>query len=399
MVITLGVTRRRLLALPLTWSAMLTYLVIRVAMFPVFLVAASIASAVNPLHVHGWPLPDALSQTWDGEWYGRIVRDGYPDTLPRDAAGAVTTNNWAFFPVFPFLVRAAMVTGLRYEIAAPIIAFLIGAVAAALVAHLIRIAAPDLVAARPALPLLTVAAVNAYPAAATMQVAYTESIGLALVAAVLILIITERYLWAILPTVTLGFSRAVALPLAVVVVAHAFVRLRALRGDRRMLPTALRLGVLLMVTLASAYAWPAVAERVTGTPGAYFLTNDAWRALHDAGVPFGSWWSGLQLHLGPSGILVFLVMFAAIVWVTFLPAARAYGIELQLFGGAYLMYIFAASGMYTSVIRYALLSIVPVALLVTGWRNRRIGYAMLGVMLVTQVAWILLAWGFGVLVP
>lgn len=393
-------TRERLLALSPARSAVLTYLAIRLAMVPVFVIAAFIADAVQPLHVRGWPLDQALSQTWDGEWYGKIVHNGYPSTLPRDASGTVVMNNWAFFPVFPYLVRAVMLTGLHYELVAPILAFLIGAVAAVLVSQLVRVAVPHLVRDRPALPLLTVAAVNAYPAAATMQVAYTESIALALVAAVLILIKTERYLWAILPMATLGFTRAVALPMTAVVLVHGFVRLRALRGDSRLIPTAIRLGVLLVVTMASSYAWPEVVQRVTGVPGAYFLTNNAWRPLPDAGVPFGSWWHGLRMHWGVVlGTAVFVVMIAAIVWMTFLPALRAYGIELQVWSGAYLFYLVAASGMYTSIIRYALLAIVPVALLVTGWRDRRIGYAAFGLLLVSQVLWILGAWGFGTVVP
>ena len=46
-----------------------------------------------------------MVRIWDGEWYERIALHGYPRTLPHGAVGTVDYNSWAFFPLFPMLVR------------------------------------------------------------------------------------------------------------------------------------------------------------------------------------------------------------------------------------------------------------------------------------------------------
>ena len=54
--------------------------------------------------------------------------------------------------------------------------------------------------------------------------AYTEALALLLVASALLLLLRRDYGWMALVVVALGFTRAVALPMAVVVVVHAAVR-------------------------------------------------------------------------------------------------------------------------------------------------------------------------------
>src|SRR4051812_4638025 len=45
---------------------------------------------------------------WDGQWYHRVAAEGYPSSLPHGSDGAVSQNTWAFYPVYPGLVRAVM---------------------------------------------------------------------------------------------------------------------------------------------------------------------------------------------------------------------------------------------------------------------------------------------------
>ena len=42
---------------------------------------------------------------WDASWYREIAEVGYPAGLPRGYDGQVTQSAWAFFPLFPMLVR------------------------------------------------------------------------------------------------------------------------------------------------------------------------------------------------------------------------------------------------------------------------------------------------------
>ena len=62
----------------------------------------------------------ALLDTWDGRNFLAIAADGYPTDPARDANGVITDPRWAFFPVFPFLLRAAgVLTGLPIEVLVP----------------------------------------------------------------------------------------------------------------------------------------------------------------------------------------------------------------------------------------------------------------------------------------
>ena len=44
--------------------------------------------------------------SWDGAWYYRIIRDGYPGVVPPDISYFDPQARAAFFPVYPMLVRA-----------------------------------------------------------------------------------------------------------------------------------------------------------------------------------------------------------------------------------------------------------------------------------------------------
>src|SRR3954454_14093454 len=82
-------------------------------------------AGVGVLHPHYLD----MVRIWDGEWYQRIAEHGYPDGLPHGRNG-VDYNAWAFFPVFPLLVRAVMVTGLSFSLAASLLNLVAGAGAA-----------------------------------------------------------------------------------------------------------------------------------------------------------------------------------------------------------------------------------------------------------------------------
>src|SRR5690606_31293468 len=188
-----------------------------------------------------------VARMWDASWYEQIYASGYPDTLPVGADGAVQQNVWAFFPLFPALVRALdAVTGLGWDVLAPTVALVCGAGAALVIHRLVATAGAAAVAQRPGLPLATVLLVSVFPSSPVLQVAYTESLALLLVAAALLLLARHRYGWAALVIVLLGLSRAVALPMAAVVVWHGVVRWR--RGGLAAADAA-RLGALLVASL------------------------------------------------------------------------------------------------------------------------------------------------------
>ncbi len=348
--------------------------------------------------------PDYLSFValmYDGSWYRQVAEDGYPAELPRGADGLVQQNAWAFFPLFPMLVRGLMtVTGGTWVVLAPTLALLLGAGAALVVHQAVVHGAPRAVAARPGLPLATVALVCAFPTAAVLQVAYTESLALLLVASALLLLVRRRYAWTALVVLALGFTRAVALPMAAVVVVHLAVRWwRTRRGEDDLRPA----GTLGLVALAgfsgvSGFAWPAICGWATGVPDGYLQTQEAWRGVREV-VPFSGWTYVPQFWFGAWGTWLTVAGFVLVAVVLLVPAAWRLGPELHAWGAAYVVYILAVIEPGSSLARFLLLAF-PLGAVTAGAvtrpaRARRAWFVgVLVLMLGLQALWIRQMWEF-----
>src|SRR5680860_703887 len=102
-----------------------------------------LAAAGQPQSSWGPAQPDYgtfVGLFWDGSWYKSIAEDGYPATLPVDANGMVQQNAWAFFPLFPLLVRVLMTaTGGSWEVVAPAASLLLGVGAALVLDRLVPV--------------------------------------------------------------------------------------------------------------------------------------------------------------------------------------------------------------------------------------------------------------------
>lgn len=351
---------------------------------------------------------------WDASWYQKIAENGYPAELPTDAAGRVQQNVWAFYPLFPFLVRAVQqVTGLGWDVVAPTLALVCGAGAMLVIHQLVARSGRLAVVRRPGLPLATVALVSVFPSSVVLQVAYTEALALLLVAAALYLVWARRYEWAAVVIVLLGFTRAVALPLALVVLWHAVVRLGRWRRARRARSSAqalalaagepvpapvlvpwrdvARIGGLLVVTVLSGLVWQVVTGLATGRPDAYFLTQEAWRGTGPV-VPFLPWVQIARVIFGDSGPWVLAAVLAAVAALGLSPVARRLGPELQAWPLAYLGYLVAVIEPWTSIVRFLLLAF-PLAAVTVGWTRSRWwfwGCVVAGV--AGQVWWVWALW-------
>src|SRR5690606_34556430 len=130
-------------------------------------------------------------------------------------------NPWAFYPVFPLTARLlTALTGLPFAVTGTVLATVLGYAAALVVAGLLR----ERVGTAAALG--GVALLGSYPAAPTMQVAYTESLAVLLVAGVLWLLVRRRWGWAAVVALATGLARPVALPLGLVCLVAVLVRWR-----------------------------------------------------------------------------------------------------------------------------------------------------------------------------
>ncbi|MDM7887112.1 hypothetical protein QUG98_01485 [Curtobacterium sp. RHCJP20] len=336
----------------------------------------------------------SFAAIWDGAWYRVIASSGYPSVLPVDAAGHVTENAWAFMPAYPFLVRGLMVlTGASFEAVAVTVSLVAGWGAALVFRRLMGRFLDD-GRATFATVLFCVA-----PVSAVFQVAYAEAMGLFLLLVALLLLVDRRW-WTMLPVVLLlGMTRPTGLAFALLVVlflAAWTIRPTWVReSERPTLRSALPPLVVGAVSGLVGLAWPAIAWAVTGVPKAYTDTELAWRSSYIGWkelVPFAPWIQGAGWWFGePAGGILLAVAVLAFTVFVFHPAARRIGLELRLWGVAYVVYLLAVFFPQSSTWRI-LLPIAPLLGIVALPRSRVYRVLVVAVCLGLQFVWLYTCW-------
>ncbi|VXB60508.1 conserved membrane hypothetical protein [Arthrobacter sp. 9AX] len=353
--------------------------------------AAALQQGTNP-----WfpPKPDYWNfiNIWDARWYARVIEDGYPTTLPVDAAGNVQENTWAFYPLYPSLAGGlSSLTGLAPAASLTIIAMLAG-LGAALVTYLLFRHKADHGTA-----LWGVAFFATFPVSAVLQVPYGEPLSLLLLAAALLLVIRRQYLWAVPVVVLLCLSRPVGVPFAamlgLLLIFRVVQRIRRSQADVHTTRDLLALTGLTAIAGLSALAWPAAAWAATGDIEAYTKTETVWRG-HDL-VPFKPWFdTGVDLFGPVLGILapfIFVVLFAVMLY---LPPVMRLGVELRLWCACYMGYLITFLHPQTSTFRM-LLPLFPLALgaaLLS--RSRAYRGTVVVMFLLLQIVWIVWLWAW-----
>ena len=387
-------------ARPWWLQAALVYAASRVVGLAVFS-AAAYHQGTNPWY---GPQPDygRFVQIWDAEWYGRIIQNGYPSQLPRSDAGAVQENAWAFYPVYPLLVKGlAAASGLPWQAVAQTVALLAGLGACLVAYRLFRLAASHGAAHDTAheaahdtahgTALWGVAFVAFFPISAILQVPYAESLGLLLLAWALLWIVQRRYL-ATMPVVALmSLTRPIGVPMALALAALFAVRWWRRREAGTTAGELARLAALVVVSGASALAWPVIAWAGTGEMTAYTQTETVWR-----GGPlelFVPWLETGEFLFGPvAGALAPLVLVAVAALALTSAPVRRVGLELQLWCAAYVVYLLAVLHPQTSTFRM-MLPLFPLALAAAGAsRSRAFRWSALGFFVLLEIVWVHWLW-------
>ena len=339
-----------------------------------------------------WNGPDpgylGMVGLWDGDWYHRIAESGYPRELPLDANGLVAQNEWAFYPLYPFLARAVMtLTGAGWPLAATLTSLAAGAGTAVLMRSLVaRVAGPSLA-------LWSVVLFFCFPAAPVLQLAYAESLSLLLLVGVLWCLQRHRYLLAIPVVLLTGLSRPIGLPVAALVGVHIVGRLWHREG-RPGAGTIAALAGLLVTSGVAAAAWPVTAAVATGQRSAYTDTEVAWRVSHTL-VPFRPWWDMSRFVLGDrfGPITVVLVLAALVIWTT-RPPARVIRGDMRAWVWCYTLYLLAVVDPFTPLPRL-MLPLFPLGtLLAAASRSRAYRLALAVAFVAGQVVWVAWLWRF-----
>lgn len=344
-----------------------------------------------------------FARLWDGHWYYIVAAVGYPDEIPRDDEGRAGENAWAFMPVYPGLVRIGMVlidtfSAQGFALVAVTISVISSAVAAVLffvlarrwLSHGTALLATTLFCTMPLSPIL--------------QVAYAESLHLALLLGALILVLDRRWRVLAIVVTVMALTRPSGLAFALLL---ALVWLwRWMRRGRE--PFVFRERVYLALTTVIAglagLAWPGIVALATGDLLGYTDTELAWRRPYIGDVhlvPFTPWWQGAQWWmgdvLGPIILIIVLVLTAA---AFALPAMRRMPVELRLWVVAYSLYLLAVFFPQSSTFRL-LVPLVPVMGAVasgivavgrTPALRTVLAVLAIGLGIAGQVGWVNIAW-------
>ncbi|NLT25415.1 MAG: hypothetical protein GXX90_01960 [Microbacteriaceae bacterium] len=345
---------RRWAALPAWARVTVIYVVTRLLTTAMMLVYAQ--RQEDTWQIEAQPDYFRFATIWDGAWYQRIAYGGYPTELPVNDEGRVTENAWAFMPVYPMVVRAAMLLpGLGYEVAAVAVSLVAGLGAMLALHRLLRRFAGEGVAT------FAVLLVCLGPVSPMFQVGYAEALHFWMLVVLLELLVDRRW-WEMLPLVVVasltrptGLAWAFALLL---VILHRYWTSRVRRLERF---DAAEQRAAWSVAIASGVAgllWLAACAIATGELFGYLDTEFAWRHHYTGGEhtpPFTPWfWAGEFWFGQPWGTLAVLAALAvAIVWFAD-PVMRRFGIELRMWGIAYFSYLFAVFYPQSSIFRLLL---------------------------------------------
>ena len=159
--------------------------------------------------------------SWDGLWYLSIARDGYPRSVVAKVTYFDGDARTAFFPAFPWLVRAAdpVLPG-GDTAAALLLNAALGIAFVFLVGVLARRLYDERVAAR-AMVLVCV-----FPGSFVLSFAYAEALLLVLAVATLLLLLDERWWWAGLTAAAATATRPNGVALVVACLVAAVVTCR-----------------------------------------------------------------------------------------------------------------------------------------------------------------------------
>lgn len=129
--------------------------------------------------------------SWDGAWYYRIIRDGYPTVIPPDVTYEMPEARAAFFPMYPMLVRAVDFVLPGGDVLAGIVLnVVLGAVAVVLIGLLTRELFDEQIAYRAMLLVVF------FPGSMALSLTYSEATLMVAASACLLMLVRRNWVAA-----------------------------------------------------------------------------------------------------------------------------------------------------------------------------------------------------------
>ncbi|MGJ5749229.1 glycosyltransferase family 39 protein [Streptomyces puniciscabiei] len=314
--------------------------------------------------VRGHPLVKSLAHSWDSRWYLHIAAQGYGHKIWITPQGAVQSD-WAFFPLYPGLIRA-LTTVLPFTPGQA--ALLISWIAAGVAAYGVYVIGHTLYGRGVATALVALWAVM--PHSVELTIAYTESLFAALAVWSLYCVLKGRWVWAGALAALAGLSRPSGFAVAgAVCIAAAYEVVR----QRGRAPAGVWAGAMLAPLGWLGYVlW--VGSRTGDLLGGYFKVQSAWDSRFDFGVGSARFTKALLLHGGGAVYPAALVIVAAGVLLFALLCLERAPLALVVFAGILVLLVVGGSGSFSSKPRFLLPAfplLIPMARALTRtWRVR-----------------------------
>ncbi|MFJ9930284.1 mannosyltransferase family protein [Streptomyces misionensis] len=306
------------------------------------LAGAALVVAVNVLT--GRSVLKGLAHSWDSVWYLHIATHGYGTRVHITDAGAVQTD-WAFFPLYPALIRAFdHVPLLSPGVAALLIAWTATALAA------LGVYAIGYRLHGRAVATAMVALWAVLPHSVVLTLAYTEPLFIALAVWSLYALLDHRWLTAGVLAGLAGLTRPNGYAAAAAVLGVATLEVVRRRGR---VPWGLWAGA-----CAAPLGWTAylllVGHRTGDLLHGYFQVQSAWESRFDLGLGTLRFLATMPLFDGGIVYPVALAVVAAGVLLFGLLCRDRAPLALVLFTAALLLPVVAVSGPFESKPRFLL---------------------------------------------
>jgi hypothetical protein len=333
----------------------LIYLAARIVTTTFLLVAAELSGFDSRFGPEAGLLDLVLG--WDSRWYWIVAEVGYPTELPVTDTGAVTENQWAFMPVYPFLAKLVGLPFGQWVVGAFLVSIVAGYGASLVLFHLLREKIDETAAT------WAVVFFAAGPLAALFQVGYAESLFLLWLFLALWCVLRRRYLWLYALIPLMAYTRPGILAFALFLALFGLWRWFSRRREPLGAAEAVHIVVLGLLAVVVGFSWQFIAGWVTGDSGAYLATELSWRRnwipgeavflpfegfISASAFWFGNVW-GLTAELGYAVLAASVVAVAAVLM--FVPQVKRLGVEVRLWSASYLVYLLLVFFPQSSVFR------------------------------------------------
>lgn len=172
--------------------------------------------------------------SWDGAWYYKIIRSGYPTSIPAEVTYNMPEARAAFFPVYPLVVNAADFVLPGGDVFAGVfVNFVLGGVAIWLVGLIAKHLFGERVGYRSMLLMAF------FPGSVALSLTYSEATLIVLAAACLLMLLREQWLVAGLLAAVGTATRPNGLALVAACAVAAFLAIKHHRQWRALIAPAL----------------------------------------------------------------------------------------------------------------------------------------------------------------